>query len=182
MQPAGPGAQSPLRTPLQASQAHGAPHSHSCRHSGSELGLLGLSRWLICLFAAPWQEAAGEAGESSGQKKEGSGLFGCQLPGGTPSMRTARRGRQALENGGRAWHEEGGRGRKRRGGRGQQSRAQPTPQMQRRSQVPQAGPQAHVYTNHSRPGGYGPQGGATSAHAHLDDSHSPQAPTQGPSC
>lgn len=60
-----------MRPPLLASHAHGAPHSHSCRHSGSELGLLGLSRWLICLFAAPWQEGAGEAGESSGLKEGG---------------------------------------------------------------------------------------------------------------
>ena len=71
VQPAGPGGQSPLRPPLLASHAHGAPHSHSCRHSGSELGLLGLSRWLICVLAAPWQEGAGEAGESSGLKEGG---------------------------------------------------------------------------------------------------------------
>lgn len=57
----------------------------------------------------------------------------------------------------------------------------PPPKCKGEGLVPQASPQAHVYTNRPRPGGYRPQGGATSAHAHLGDPHSPQAPTEGPS-
>lgn len=187
VQLAGPGGPEPLAAPAAGQpcprgRAAELPTPTAADTRGSELGLLGLSRWLVCLFAAPWQEGAGEAGESSGQKEGGKWPVWLPVPGGTPSMRTARRGRQALENGGRAQHEEGGAGRKRRRGwRGQRSWVQPTPQTQGGGPGSPGRPQAHTHTNCSRPGGHGPQGGATSAHAHLGDPHGPQAPTQGPS-
>lgn len=76
VQPAGPGGPDPLVAPAAGQpcppgRAAELPTPTAADTRRSELGLLGLSRWLICLFAAPWQEGAGEAGESSGQKEGG---------------------------------------------------------------------------------------------------------------
>ena len=144
-------------------------------------GLLGLSRWLVSLFAAPWQEGAGEAGESSGRKE--GGKWPAWLPAARrhPKYENREEGSQALENWAGEPGSRRGRGYWERDG-GQRSWVQPTLQRRREGLVPQASPQAHVNTNHSRPGGYRPQVKATPAHAHLSDPQSPQTPTEGPSC